>query len=570
MPAAESESFDPIVQFENWEYNLYSRSVLSFRLERNFLLSLFAALFIASKERSADVTDRKNNYLHYLLFTVIAVYAAFICWINFLGNPYFYDSDLYCDLNYMVTAWKTKSIFPEGWVFGDQFYVAATPVLAALCYGLLGDPCMAMGLASTLMAGGGILSFLWMMKPICHSRNAEMVGLLTFLTITLFVEYPVRAITGWQIFFTMCSYYACYLISAFLSFGVYVRLQQGKTKSISGLTVISCLLSFAMGMHSIRQTAVMVLPMIAVEFCAVVAKCIKKESVQSGKLLFVAAVTVCNLAGIATIRRMDLPKKLIFGSVAFKPMGDILPSIVPSFLTAFSLGGRRIPAAAFGILVVGILLLWLVDSIRKRDWDCLSLIGLLTVSVGAIFAASVLTQIVVRDIYYFMLFPLVGVLGMWVFDQIRFSKLAVPAVCVLLCAACLTVGYRGKNVMTELRRWSADPHPVVEYLLDNDITTVYTCWNDYQSISVGIASDWDIQVGFWHAYEDIAFKKFDFLCNPDVFNSAPSNCAYVFSSPEMVELAQASAADLGAELQLLKKYDDLGLWIYTAEQNLMN
>lgn len=532
-------------------------------------MSSYVIILAVIEDEVVFVAERKENWLHIALLLVIAIYIALMCWINFLGNPFFYDSDMYCDLNYMVTAWNTKSIFPDGWVFGDQFYVVATPVLAALCYGILGNPCMAMGLATTLMAAGVIAAFLWMVKPICRSRNSGLVGLTVFLLVTLFAEYPVRAITGWQIFFTMCSYYACYLISAFLSFGVYIRISREKSKIVSAFAVTACLLSFATGMHSIRQTAVMVIPLLGAESFAILFRVVKKEKLFCRSTWFVLTVAICNFAGIILINLLNFPKNVLLGSMGFRPFRDILPSILPSFKTAFSLGGRRIPPLAFGAVTVCILLWWLIESIRKKDWAGLSLIGLLTISVGAIFGASILTQMLVRDIYYFMLFPLLGVLGLWVFDRLP-RKLLVPAVCLLLCAACLTAAYRTKNVAAEIHRWSGNPAPVSDYLLDNGISTIYVCWNDYASASVGIASQWDIQVGFWHAYEDVAFKKFDFLCNPDIFQVPPQSCAYIFSSAETAAIAQKSAAALGSELNLICKFDDLGLWVYTAERNLMN
>lgn len=139
------------------------------------------------------------------LVTMIIAYFLFACWINLLRNPYFYDSDMCCDLSFVQQAWKQKTLLPSGWIFGNQLYIVATPALALLFFGVTGDYMTAMGLASIAMTAGFFASYLWMLKPLGKMRTTRYYCLLSLLVLTLFVEYPVRALIGWQIFFTMCS-----------------------------------------------------------------------------------------------------------------------------------------------------------------------------------------------------------------------------------------------------------------------------------------------------------------------------------------------------------------------------
>ena len=95
---------------------------------------------------------------------VLATYFGYICYLNLSCTPSFYCTDMYSDILYSVRAWETKSLFPDGWVFGNQLYVISTPVLASLVYGIMGDPAVAMAIATILMTLGIFFSYLWMMS----------------------------------------------------------------------------------------------------------------------------------------------------------------------------------------------------------------------------------------------------------------------------------------------------------------------------------------------------------------------------------------------------------------------
>ena len=72
--------------------------------------------------------------------TCLLMYAQ----LNFGGFARYCNADVYADSQVAVRMWEQKSLFPEGWLFGNQFYVLATPVLSALLYGLTGSANVAM------------------------------------------------------------------------------------------------------------------------------------------------------------------------------------------------------------------------------------------------------------------------------------------------------------------------------------------------------------------------------------------------------------------------------------------
>ena len=193
---------------------------------------------------------------------IIALIFAYICGIfsvNFAGRAYL-DYDIYSDTILAKYMASQRTLFPEGWHFGNQIYVVATPVVAACLYPLVGDSYSAMAIASCLMTVFVIASFLWCVKPVSSVRSI-LVGLLVLIGGTNIGWTAHRDLWGLQVFYTMASYYACYIIGIFLTLGVYNRYLQGipVKKLLLGVVV---LLNFALGMQSLRETLVLNLPLL--------------------------------------------------------------------------------------------------------------------------------------------------------------------------------------------------------------------------------------------------------------------------------------------------------------------
>ena len=110
-----------------------------------------------------------------------------------------------------------------------------------------------------------VLTYDWMTRTL-FSYNERMAGFLFLIGVLLLKAHVATSQQGIQAFFTMASYYACYLINAFIVYGCYIRLRKGEFsgKHIA-MSVIGIALSFGTGMQSLRQTAVMALPLVACE-----------------------------------------------------------------------------------------------------------------------------------------------------------------------------------------------------------------------------------------------------------------------------------------------------------------
>lgn len=517
-------------------------------------------------------TFHKSITVPVMLIIILGIYVAAICLINFFAPPSFYDSDMYTDIRYSMEAWNHKSVFPEGWVFGNQLYVASSPVLAAVLYGMTGSPHIAMGLASTVMALLVLMSFHWMLLPMITSRPARMVGSVLFMGTMLLFNDAWHDTGGWQLMFTMCSYYACYAINVFLAYGCYLRSERLKFRDAAMvLLVLICVLSFCTGIQSLRQTAVMTLPLLGTECLRILCCMIRKQTADKKPLIVAGCVSAANVAGVVTARCMQLEQLEIFGEMGLSPLSEYLPNLRSGVLQVLSLV-IDYDAAGYAMLS-GILLFCgiaflriLIQAVRGENWKCLALLVLLVLSVAVILAVDVMLTMLVRPIYYFMLFPLLAFLGSCFYSG---SGKWGRRVLLIFLAVLFLMSFMQELMPAAFRILQKEEEPayeVSEYLQENGYTTLYGAWN--QGADVVIASGWTLSAGFWEYQED-PFFYYKYLCNPEIFRADSEKCVYLFYGQEDAQLAVAKARTKEIEMTLLKHFPDSDIYLYTASENIM-
>lgn len=501
----------------------------------------------------------KKQILTALWLSILWVYWAGIIRINFSRNPLLYCTDMYSDMMFAVAAWREKTIFPPGWIFGNQYYAVATPVLAALMYGLTNDPCTAMGLASTCMGLGVIFSFCWMLGPIFPQLHQRLAAAVLCMTAVLWCGDAASAINGWQLFFTMCSYYACYAITAFLSFGCFLRRHSPWTPGFCMMALLSCGFSFGTGIQSLRQTAISVIPMAVSAGWEQIDRIRHKKPVFRKTVILTGALTLSNLAGVLYATIVSAPKHEIFGSLSLSPVPDVFSS-VRNILGLFGNGW------ILGLAAIAAVCIYLTGAaLQKRKWGTDSLftcLVLCAVSTAVIFVIDSFTTMHVRSIYYFLLFPMAVTLFVYLFARNKAVSCILAAGFLLLSLA------SGRHRLQSLPAWQ-DSHPlqsVSNCLEENQISVVFTHWNLGEKIA--IASDFRIQAAFWDAPGDV-FESVEYLCAPSVFDSDPSDCAYIVSGAKNLALAMERAQVMGAEIAVLKYFPELDLYIFTSDSRLM-
>ena len=505
-----------------------------------------------------------------ILLAILGICFAVCCLINFGAAPSFYDSDMYCDYLYAMEAWEHKSIFPEGWVFGNQLNVVSTPVLAAVIYGLSGNMNFSMGAASTIMAVIMILCYDWMMHAVLKSKESRLLGIVFLVISVLYGGTAVSGRDGWSLLFTMCSYYAGYSITAFLGFGCYLRGLTGTFRKQTAVLLITCIASFGTGMQSIRQTTIMVAPILAVEFLRMLfANKAWKENKQP--LWIALLISVSNLAGLVYVRMLDINQNQIFGTIALTAFTDLVREIEECILYLLIFVGSDYPETmivifGYGIIGAGALLLMLKNWKQERHTGKIALMLLLGFSVLIVVAIDIFTTIYGRPRYFFMIYPLLGFLVAYAYEYLKKPIRMGLMVLILVFFGSTAVREFPEVLISVMERRTEESYDISEYLLENGYTTVYALWE--HGDDVAIASNGTIRVAYWHTQEE-SFTGMPYLFDRDIYQASPDSSVYFFKDQESADLGIALAESMGVSLELLRHFPESDTYIYKASSNLM-
>ena len=515
-------------------------------------------------------TFHSNTIRVTVLYSILAIYFCVICFLNFSSVPSFYDSDMYCDYRYAMEAWTHKSIFPEGWVFGNQLNAVSTPVLAALIYGVSQNMNFSMAAACVIMAVLVMVCYDWMIRDILKDMESRLVACVLFVTVSLYCGRAVHGNLGWTLFFTMCSYYAGYSITAFLAFGCYLRGLSGNFKYQCFVIAITCILSFGTGIQSIRQTAIMVAPILAAEFLRLVGS-FRSWKQNRNPLWIAAGITVSNFLGLLYVRMREVNQNQIFGKIELTALSDLKQVLVDTFainkdLLALDHLEALIVFAGLCVASLGSLILILQHVRRKKNIGILLPVILMGISVLIIVAIDVFTTMYVRPRYYFMLYPLMSFLIAYLYENCspKFDWLLLICIFILFSLACM---HNLPDVTMDARRHREEEcYEISAYLLENGYTTVYAEWN--RGHDVAIASNGKIDAGYWYV-EERPFEKVTHLCSMDIYDREAARCVYLFVGDNDAEIGVSVAEAVGIEMKLIRHYPKSNTYLYTAPVNLM-
>lgn len=531
------------------------------------------------EKKKSDIT------LSVILTILLLAFLGLVFFVNLSCNPEYYDGDIYSDISYAKEAWKAKSLFPKDWLFGNQLYVVATPVLAALFYGIIGNGFTAMAIASCIMTVLIVLTYDWMTRTL-FSYNERMAGFLFLIGVLLLKAHVATSQQGIQAFFTMASYYACYLINAFIVYGCYIRLRKGEFsgKHIA-MSVIGIALSFGTGMQSLRQTAVMALPLVACEILMIIIYSIRdKKFAISSSTLFSAIVFVSNIAGLIAMKFIEINQNSIYGTTAFvKSLKEFLEKgffnveyVVLTFgLDSLELRARLVVSTVFLLIILIGFILCVKDFFKNKciDQGRFVLVMLLTLGCVSVFAAGVLTDVVNRALYYFMIYPLLAVCVSYIIVKYPGKRKAFFSIIAVFAAGMIafrTVGAVGeiKNGKDE----NSTAHQIANYMLDNGYDTIYSVFGlsgimDGAENIIVASGDKIHLVQYKRVDRSKPMKPVEYLCVKDGYkqwdNEKSIYLLREWELPKVRELAEKYGVEMTKQAQFGE-----GLYLYSMSENL--
>ena len=529
--------------------------------------------------------NKSEKIFSVILTVLLLAFLGLVFYVNLSCNPEYYDGDIYNDINYAKEAWKAKSIFPKDWIFGNQTYVVATPVLAALFYGIIGNGFTAMAIASCIMTVLIVLTYDWMTRTL-FSYNERMAGFLFLIGVLLLKAHVATSQQGIQAFFTMASYYACYLINAFIVYGCYIRLRKGEFsgKHIA-MSVIGIALSFGTGMQSLRQTAVMALPLVACEILMIIIYSIRdKKFAISSSTLFSAIVFVSNIAGLIAMKFIEINQNSIYGTTAFvKSLKEFLKKgffnveyVVLTFgLDSLELRARLVVSTVFLLIILIGFILCVKDFFKNNciDQGRFALVMLLTLGCVSVFAAGVLTDVVNRALYYFMIYPLLAVCVSYIIVKYPGKRKAFFSIIAVFAAGMIafrTVGAVGeiKNGKDE----NSTAHQIANYMLDNGYDTIYSVFGlsgimDGAENIIVASGDKIHLVQYKRVDRSKPMKPVEYLCVKDGYkqwdNEKSLYLLREWELPKVRELAEKYGVEMTKQAQFGEE-----LYLYSMSENL--
>lgn len=528
---------------------------------------------------------KREKIFSVVLTVLLLCFVGMVFYINFSINPEYYDGDIYNDINYAKEAWKAKSLFPKDWIFGNQTYVVATPVLAALFYGITGNGFTAMAIASSIMTVLTLLTYDWMTRTL-FSYNERTAGFLFMIGFLLLKAHVATSQQGIQAFFTMASYYACYFINAFIVYGCYVRIRQGKFTGKHIIpAIIGAALSFGTGMQSLRQTAVMALPLVACEVLLIIIYSAKdKRFAISYSTLFSAIVFIANIAGLVAMRFIEINQNSIYGTTAFvssfkdffRKLFLNMESVALTFgLDALELRVRLVASIPFLLIILIGFILCVKDYIKNKcnEQGRFVLVMLLTLGCVSVFAAGVFTDVVNRALYYFMIYPLLAVCVSYIivnFEKKRgllFSVVAVFTAGMIIFRTVVAVGEikTGKDE-------NSTAHQIANYMLDNGYDTIYSVFGlsgvmDGAENVVVASGDKIHLVQFKNVDSSKPMKPVEYLCVKDGYKQWDnSKSLYLLRDHELPKVKRI-AEKYDVTMTEKARFGD-GLYLYSMSENI--
>ena len=278
-----------------------------------------------------------EKYIHTALIIGTVIFALGIVITNFTGRQW-YNFDMYSDLLVARFMSESKSIFPKNWIFGNQYYVIATPVLSALIYSLIGNSFYSMAAASSIYYIAILAVLYWGLKPFTCKKSL-LTAIFCMSGAIIIGESASSDIYGMQVLYTMASYYACYLFVMILTLCVAARIYKGI--KVNGLLYTICfLLSFALGMQSLREMLILYIPLLILSGIFFF---IYKENVCVKKTFLFAILTfVFNMAGYFVMKAADIGSVEITSGVSLTlNLDEIFQNIKDNAKNIAEISGMR-------------------------------------------------------------------------------------------------------------------------------------------------------------------------------------------------------------------------------------
>ncbi len=323
-----------------------------------------------------------------------------------------------------------------------------------------------------------------------------------------------------------------------------------------------------------RQTLIMVLPILFFESIRIiiVIKSMKHQLRISyfKPTLRALTYTVSNVLGLLTIKILNIPSYSIYGETRFESPDKWIDNFfdcLDEFIKTIGFGNIERYKHGWFITVFSIFsVLCVVSAFLKlffsKKFDGIGvLIVLFTLGVIGVFGAGIFVKIDIRNIYFFMWYPLVALSQTYIISSIKnIPKLIMTIVLLLLCCTNLLYSYI-PNICEIKNEPESNISLASKWLCDNNYEIVY---GEHQQVAkIAAETDGQIIAASWYGE---MFKALEYINSPNLYSPDKNEKAVYYIQNSELLYALEYAKPFGG-LTCLVHFSEGGL--YSCPSQLM-
>lgn len=535
-------------------------------------------------------TKSEKLFSWIFLFLTLGIVAG-IFWFNFNGRV-FYNCDMYADAFVAKLMWTEKTLFPENWVFGNQFYIAATPTLAALMYGVLGDSFLALSSASCIMTIVVLISFIYCMKEAVEKKYIPL-GMFCIVGACIICTGACSDFEGWQILYTMAGYYAFYLTGILLTMGVWLRFKKyNKVNPI--MVIVVFVLNCALGMNSLRQTLISCLPLIGFEFLLCLSEMIKKKRCRSvisdnlKRIMYSTGVLISNIIGVILIKLINPNSAPIIEPVklSYRP-GEVFKNLIDTgadiaSILGFSVydeGLNKIPLLIAAAVFLLIVVVSIINILKEKEETPLTyLIAFSVISLACLVVTGVFL-LRTRDLYYFVWYFLLTCCIIYLAGKLK-RRLGIWFLVIVMVCGTTNCIYSFKNDFVKYQAIHSIYEKIAQELVDDGIEYIYAGVNFNFSVATYSKDKIIHSIVFWDFEKETGSFCYPvwYIQSSEAFEHTNDESAvFAISSNEWQKLEEKTSAEYVEEfsscLELYKSFKGEGdefLYFYYMTEDVIS
>lgn len=281
---------------------------------------------------------------------------------------------------------------------------------------------------------------------------------------------------------------------------------------------------------------------------------------------------------------IEINQNSIYGTTAFvKSLKEFLEKsffnveyVVLTFgLDSLELRVRLVVSTVFLLIILIGFILCVKDFFKNKciDQGRFALVMLLTLGCVSVFAAGVLTDVVNRALYYFMIYPLLAVCVSYIIVKYPGKRKAFFSIIAVFAAGMIafrTVGAVGeiKNGKDE----NSTAHQIANYMLDTGYDTIYSVFGlsgimDGAENIIVASGDKIHLVQYKRVDRSKPMKPVEYLCVKDGYkqwdNEKSLYLLREWELPKIRELAEKYGVEMTKQAQFGE-----GLYLYSMSENL--